>query len=211
MEICYNYCGDIMNLEDVFKALEDNQQIDNALKENIKELITVFHNAFPNYDLTDFKERLKTLKIAKKSKFVTAEVMNYDLVNNRLNINQTKLEEDYDARYVLMVALLLMITARTSKGKEKTKDYASIYAGFTSSLASTLVGNESDKTLYEDEVIAVNLLKDIIGSDAILNMYFENEPLYLFNAIQEANLDELEIKTILDKMNFNYSYYSCGA
>ena len=39
-----------------FEAIAENENISDALKENLKELITVFHRTFNEVDLTNFNE-----------------------------------------------------------------------------------------------------------------------------------------------------------
>ena len=52
-------------LEEVKVILDSNENLTPEVKDNLLELITIFHEIFKDVDLTTLKERLKTLKIKK--------------------------------------------------------------------------------------------------------------------------------------------------
>ena len=49
--------GDSMKLDAVLKAVDDNIELTDEMKDNFKELITIFNSFFPMVDLTNLKNR----------------------------------------------------------------------------------------------------------------------------------------------------------
>ena len=59
----------MIKLEDVFKAIDTNTNIDSEVKENIKELINIFNSTFPNIDLSNFAKKIMDFRIEKRRFF----------------------------------------------------------------------------------------------------------------------------------------------
>ena len=57
-------------LEEVKGILEGNTNLTLEVKDNLMELITIFHEIFKDVDLSTLKERLKTLKIKRESMYL---------------------------------------------------------------------------------------------------------------------------------------------
>ena len=74
-------------LEEVKVILDGNENLTNEVKDNLMELITIFHEIFKDVDLTTLKERLKTLKIKRESMYLVKMPCKYIPYNNEIAIN----------------------------------------------------------------------------------------------------------------------------
>ena len=134
----------MMVLDDTYAAIDAALNITDSLKENFKDLITIFHNTFKNVDLSNFNQRIKTLKIKSASKFITKIECEYVPSENTLYVNPKELENG-DAKNGLMQSLLKMITANDNfYGLNDNGKLEALNIGLTAIIADFLVGNESD-------------------------------------------------------------------
>ena len=165
-----------MTLEDVKVSLDNNPNLDNELRDSIYGLVDLFHHTYPNVSLNNLCTWLKTLQIKKSSKFVNKKVSRYDFRNNILEFNIEKINEGYDMKHVLMCELLNIITNNGEMtGFNKDNEYRALNAGYTEILTNNLVGNESDVSNLEPEVISTNMIAIIVGNDTMFNAYFNND------------------------------------
>ena len=163
-----------MDLNEIKNSLNSNPNLTDDIKESLMELISLFNSKFPNVDLTNLNNRLKTLKIIKGSKYLVKRSSSYNPINNEILINMSKINEN-DCRHVLMREILNVITARDNfTGFNQDNAYEALNIGYTERLANFLVGNETVSE-YEDEIVASNILEKIIGEDKMFNAYFNND------------------------------------
>lgn len=178
---------DIMN--QIEETLDKNTNISEAVKENIFELVNIFHHKFPNIDLTNLKERLSSLIIDSGSKYVYKEVSNYNPTSNMLTLNMAELAKDHDIKHVLMYELLHIITAKDNNfGFDKDNALIALNAGYTEILTNNLVGNDSDIEYHIDEVVATNLIANMIGNDIMFKAYFTNDFNLINNVLENVGL-----------------------
>ncbi len=178
---------DIMN--QIKETLDKNTNISEAVKENIFELVSIFHRNFPNIDLKNLNERLSNLIIDSGSKYVYKEISNYNPTSNVLTLNMTELAKDHDVKHVLMYELLNIITAKDNYvGFDKDNALIALNAGYTEILTNNLVGNDSDIEYHIDEVIATNLIANMIGNDIMFKAYFTNDFNLINNVLEKAGL-----------------------
>ena len=170
--------GDSMSLEEIKVALDGNSNLTDEIRDHFYSLICLFHEKYPNIDLTNLCNLLKTLKIEKSSKFVNKRISKYN-------------HEGYDMKHVLMFEILNMITNNGEyTGFNKNDKFRALNAGYTEILTNNLVGNDSDISALEDEVISTNMIAYIIGEDTIFNAYFNNDANLLTNKILEKGFGE---------------------
>lgn len=170
----------MVELEELKTSLDSNPYLTNNIKENFMELLSIFKSRF-NVDLNNAKERLKTVKVIKGSKFLVKRTSLYNPKDNEILISLSK--DDLDYKHVLMRELLNLITAKdTFTGFNKDNSYEALNAGYTEILTNFLVGNES-LCEYEDEIVEANLMAKLIGNDVMLNAYFNNNISIILNAI----------------------------
>lgn len=125
-------------------SLEENQQLNEGLKINFLELVTVFHKQFPEVNLETFNEKIKSLTIERGSKYITKKAMDYNIKNNILSINEEELA-NVDAKHELMIIVLQMITSKDGYyGFNKNNEFEALSAGVTEIIADFLVGNECE-------------------------------------------------------------------
>ncbi len=165
-----------MSIEDIKGTLENNGSISDELKDNIVALVEIFSNNFPNVSLEKLNNNLKTLKIKRVSKYVTNEVAYYSGASNTLYINYSKITDDDDVRHIIMHQLLHIITYNGRySGFNENNFFRALNEGFTEIITNNIVGNEGDKTYFDDEVVATNLLSSIVGVDVMERCYFNND------------------------------------
>lgn len=179
-----------MNIIDQIKEnIDNNSNISNEVKNNIMELVIIFNNKFPNIDLNNLANRLKTLKIELGSKYVYREVSQYNPTENVLVLNMSELSKDHDMKHVLMYELLHIITAKDNfVGFDKDNKLIALNTGYTEILTNNLVGNESDIDYHIDEVIATNVIANMIGNDVMYKAYFENDYNLMNTVLENAGL-----------------------
>lgn len=190
---------DIMN--QIEETLDKNTNISEAVKENIFELVSIFHQNFPNIDLSNLNNRLSNLVIDSGSKYVYKEISNYNPTSNVLNLNMEELAaKDHDMKHVLMYELLHIITAKDNcVGFDKDNALIALNTGYTEILTNNLVGNESDIDYHNDEVIATNLIANMIENDIMFKAYFTNDFKLINNVLENAGLGK-----VIEQMNFHY-------
>lgn len=174
----------MIKLEDVFKAIDTNTNIDSEVKENIKELINVFNSTFPNIDLSNFAKRIMDLKIEKSNKFINKRVVKYNLNTNILEFNTEEIDKGYDMKHILMHGLLNIISSNdVQSGFNYNDKFKALNAGYTEILTNNLVGNDSDLSYLDEEVISTNLIASMIGNDVLFEAYFGNDTNKLVSAL----------------------------
>ena len=167
-----------MDLNEIKNSLNSNPNLTD-IQDCLMELIYLFNRKFPNVNLNNLNERLKTLNIIRGSKFLIRKSSYYNPVANELLINLSKIDES-DCKHILMRELLNIITAKDNyTGFNKDNAYEALNIGYTERLANFLVGNDTESE-YEDEIVASNLLEKIIGEDKMFNAYFTNDASLIF-------------------------------
>lgn len=127
-----------------YESIDSNEFLSADLKENFKELITVFHQLFSKVDLSNFNERIKRLRIKKGSKFFITSDCEYNPRENILYINEDKIKM-VDVKHSLMMSVLSIITAKDNfYGFNDTGTLEGLNKGITELIANFLVGNEVD-------------------------------------------------------------------
>lgn len=178
-----------MTLEDVKLSLDNNQNIDDELKDNIYILTQIFHSKYPEIDLTNLCNNLKTLKIVKSSKFLNKRVSKYNFMTNTLEFNVEKIAEGYDMKHMMMFELLNIITNNGKMtGFNLNDKFRALNAGYTEILANNLVGNEGEISNLEPEVISTNMISLVIGDNILFNAYFNNDAESLAKSMLEKGI-----------------------
>lgn len=127
-----------------YNSISSNTNLTDSLKENFKELITIFHQNFKEVSLDNFNERIKGLDIKKGSKYLIKDAIVYKPMENVLYINEEELNH-VDAKHELMYALLTIITAKDNYfGFDTDGTLTVLNVGLTEMIANFLVGNESE-------------------------------------------------------------------
>lgn len=163
-------------LEEALSAIEENSTIDESVKDEIKKCIIIFNTFFPNISLENFSNRIKTIKIEKTNKLVSKKVFDYIAPQNILRFNVEKIKQDCDMKHIVMSALLNIITAHDNTyGFDKDNRLLTFNVGFTEILSNLLVGNEGEISYFDDEIIATNLMSELIGNDTFFTAYFSND------------------------------------
>jgi len=165
------------------ESLNSNLYLTDDIKENLYELTEIFNNQFPEVDLTNLEEKLKTLQIEKGSKFLVRGLSQYNPIENKIMITLSQLDDDTDCKHILMRELLNVITSKDNfTGFNNDNKYNALNIGYTEILTNLLVGNESVNE-YENEVIAADLMLTLIGEDYVFKAYFNNDIKYIMGAL----------------------------
>lgn len=127
-----------------YESIDNNESFSDALKENFKDLITIFHQNFKEVSLNNFNERIKRLSIKKGNKYLKKNAIEYNPKENVLYLNEEKLEH-VDAKHELMFAILTIISANGNNyGFDTDGKLKVLNVGLTEILTNFLVGNESE-------------------------------------------------------------------
>lgn len=167
-------------------TLYSNENIDNSVKENLLELITIFSSAFNEIDLTNLNTRLKTLKIKVESKFLVRMPCRYNAFTNEILINE-EMFSNCDARHWMMHCLLGVITGKENRFGFTTTDnkMIALCEGYTEILTNYLVG-DVENNYFTDEIIMTNLISKVIGEDTLFEAYFNNDSEKVLKAMVDA-------------------------
>lgn len=127
-----------------YQSIDSNETLNGPLKENFKELITIFHQNFKEVNLDNFNERIKKLNIKRGSKYLNKQAVNYDPKDNVLYINEEELKK-VDAKHDLMYAVLTIISSKNNYfGFDQDGKLKVFNIGLTEMITNFLVGNESE-------------------------------------------------------------------
>lgn len=177
------------NLDSIKVILDNNNNINNEVKDNLFELIVIFNNKFPEVTLDNLEKHLKYLKIKKTNKFLNQDISMYDYKNNVLYFNKALMNEQYDYRHILMFELINIISSNSFQtGFNSDGKFEALNTGYTEILANFLVGNNGEKLIYPNEAIYANMIGIIAGADKLFESYFKNDAKILLNALVEAGV-----------------------
>lgn len=196
------------DLDIIKKTLDSNPYLSAEIKENIFELIVLFNKNFPDIELNKFNEKIKDLKIEKISSFVSKRVSTYDINKNTIYLNEKQLQKDYDAKHILMLEILNIISiGKECNGFNYENKFEALNLGYTEVLANYLVGNDGEEMIYPNEAIMANLLSIIIGNDVMQTAYFKNDYKLLLDTVKKVGID-LAGKNGFMNWNSLANYYS---
>ena len=111
-------------------------------------------------------------------------------MTNTIEFNTEKINEGYDMKHTLMYELLGVITNNGQMtGFNQNDKFRALNAGYTEILTNNLVGNESDVSGLEPEVISTNMIAIIVGNDVLFNAYFNNDANMVTSAMLEKGFE----------------------
>lgn len=191
-------------IETIKSTLNANENITKEVKENLMELITLFHENFKDVDLTNLNERLGTLTIKPESAFLVKMPCKYVPFKNEIRVNVSKFAE-CDARHWLMHSVLGMVTAKDNYyGFNNENDsLLALNEGYTEMITRMLVG-DVEGNLFTDEMIMATLYGKLLGengNDILYSTYFGNNSQDLLKAVMAT--DERNVG-LIDAINSNY-------
>jgi hypothetical protein len=175
-------------LDEIKSNLATNENLTEEIKEEMFGLIVIFHQNFPDISLENLKEKVKDVKIGKLGVFERRGPLVYDVIRNEIAFSNKKLKDDYDANHLMMKGILGMITSNGEYyGFNKNNSLNALNIGFTEMLANFLVGNDGICD-YEEELLATDLVSQIIGRETLINAYFSNDAETVYKKLLEAEV-----------------------
>lgn len=178
-------------LESTLKAVDENKNITDEVKQTIKKLITKFSVIFSDVSLENLEKRIKNVTIVRTKKLVSKKPYEYRPMENELCFSLDALKNDYNADHLMMSGLLCMMTAHDNTyGFDKENALIHLNVGFTEMLSTFVVGNAGENPFYEEEYVTVNILAEIIGMETFYKAYFTNNPQMVLDKIKEAERRE---------------------
>lgn len=175
-------------LDEIRSNLAANDNLTKEVQEKIFELTVLFHQRFPSVSLERIKEKVKDVKLGRIGVFERKGPVIYDAVKNEICFSNKKLHEDYDANHLMMKGVLALISSNDSYyGFNKDDKLKALNIGYTEMLANFLVGNEGVCD-YEEELLATNLISQIIGEETLFNAYFNNDADTVYKKMLEAEV-----------------------
>ena len=187
-------------VEIIKNTLNENQNITPEVTENLMELVEIFSKKFPDIDLNNLNEKLKSLIIRRESMFLVKLPCQYNPHTNEILINLGRFEES-DAKHWMMHALLGVITAKDNHYGFNNEDdkLIALNEGYTEIITGYLTGDIEDN-FYFDETVITNLISDIVGKDVLYEAYFSNDT----NKILELISKESVLNGVNDILNAYY-------
>lgn len=171
-----------MDFKEVRDACASNKYIDAKLEQNILELLEIFTSTFRGVDLSGLINNLRTLTVEKTSTFVNPNAIDYNPKLNKLTINPKVLENTVDVKNLFMNILIRLIASKNGiTGFDTDGSFKALNLGYIASTANMLVGNENEYDKYQDEILAVNMFSEIVGTDTLFNAFFTNNPGLIYN------------------------------
>ncbi len=173
-------------IETIKNTLDSNENISKEVKNDLLELVNIFHENFKDIDLSNLNERLKTLIIKRESMFLVKMPCKYNPFTNEILVNYGLFNE-CDGRHWLMHVLLGIITAKDNHyGFNNENDsLLALNEGYTEIITNNLVGDVEDN-FFTDEIIMTNLIGKLIGDDTLFEAYFDNDSDRILKAMLEA-------------------------
>ena len=193
----------MVKIEDVLQTIDNNQNLSLEIKENFKDLLIIYTHNTNNIDLETINTNIASLKMEACSKYLIKEPLKYIEQDNTMYINTSEIEKDHDYRFLLMRQLMLMQTYKNDISKQRNSNFTPIYEGYASIGANLFVGNDSSNNLYEDEIITVNLLGQIVGIESIEELFVNNNSQLLVDNLSRSGNELDDIKSLTDIMNYN--------
>ncbi len=190
-------------VETIKKTLNENQNIAPEVSESLMELIQIFNERFPDVDLTNLNERLKSLIIRRESMFLIKLPCQYNPHTNEILVNLSKFE-DCDARRWMMRALLGVITAKDNYDGFNNGDnkFIALNEGYKEIITNYLAGEVEDN-FHFDEMIFTNLTSEIIGENVLFDAFFNNGASRIMELVNSESLlnDANDVLNAYYKMN----------
>lgn len=175
----------------------DIVSIINFYKNNISNYLNLFHQKFPNIDISSRNELIEKLEIKSKN---MKNKMEYNIKENTIYINSNILIVDEHSFVHELIHML------SSNGKNITgiaeKGFIQLNEGITEFLTNYLIINTTDNFSYINETIVANLFISIMG-EKLLNYYFNNDTLGFVTDIINY-VDSNKLIELLNEMNVNY-------
>ncbi|HHU54771.1 MAG TPA: hypothetical protein GXZ63_03020 [Mollicutes bacterium] len=193
----------MVKIDDVLQTIDNNQNLSLEIKENFKDLLIIYTHNTNNIDLETINTNIASLKMEVCSKYLIKEPLKYIEQDNTMYINTSEIEKDHDYRFLLMRQLMLMQTYKNDISKQRNSNFTPIYEGYASIGANLFVGNDSSNNLYEDEIITVNLLGQIVGIESIEELFVNNNSQLLVDNLSRSGNELDDIKSLTDIMNYN--------
>ncbi|MDD2180799.1 MAG: hypothetical protein PHW32_00265 [Bacilli bacterium] len=193
----------MVKVDELLNTIDNNQNLSLEIKENIKELINIYTSNTTNIDFETINTNIANLKIEATSKYLVSEPLKYNKTDETIYINTSEIEKEYDFKFLLMRELILMQTYKNDIGKLRKDQFNPIYEGYASICANTLVGNDSPHNLYEDEIISVNLLSQIVGFESIEELFVNNNSQLLIDNLSKTGNTIDDINELINIMNYN--------
>lgn len=172
--------------EELKEVLDKNNNL-KEIKDNIYSLIQIIMKNFPNIKYDYLKKNLETLKVKKVGKHLCTDYTYYNGKQNVLYINYSKIDDNDDIKHLMMYELLNITTFNGDFSGFNENNFLNAFnIGFTEILTNNLVGNEGNKSYHDDEVIATNLLSQIIGFETLFEAYFSNNARFVTSNLINA-------------------------
>lgn len=185
-----------MSIEDVKSALDYNQGLTDEVRDNLFSLCHILHQEYPEFDLTNLVNNLKTLQFKKAKKFISKRVSKYDFSENIVELNVDKMNEDYDFEHIMMSNILHIAT---NNGKQTGFDdgtFTALNEGYTEIVSNLLIGNESSVAYLDEEKSMADLMLRTLGNDVLEKAYFTNNTELLNKALVEKAVNVIELNNV---------------
>ncbi len=207
--------------EHLLEALRSNPNIRedknislNDMEYFLKEAISVLSEVFPNYNYRPYVlELLKNFDVSLSSRLFDKQPSEYKPVDNVIKMS---IDTGFDTKELYVKGLIELLTSKQKesiyKGFDGRLEYDGINNAYTAFLTSKCGGDFKKSIIdpYEDEVIFLQQLACIVGSD-VINASFEMGSFDLVEVkLNELGVTSNEIKVLLNLISNHYHTRSNG-
>lgn len=172
--------GDMMDL------LLKNKLLSSEVMGDVESIVSIILSSpIASYiDVNTIRKNVATLNVREANNALEPVV--YNSSENLINIDTNNIDQ-FDSKFLLTKSLLSLVSNKDkSSGLTKINGLKAIDEGIRDNIAESLVGNESELSMYDDEKIIVRLLESIYGNEILLDSFFNNKP--------EMLLDKMNVK-----------------
>lgn len=193
-------------LKVAYESIDSNNNLNDGLKENFKELVQIFHQNFGEVSLNNFSEKIKGLKIEKGNKYITKEVAEYNAGKNVMYLNEEKLASAPNgvaAHEMMYVTVALTAANNNSYGFDVDGKVKCLNVGVTEMIANALVLNEKEEIDNRKDLSAIvnMMLVPTMSVEQLTKAYFANDQKSIETAVESTN-EKDGIYKLIETLNY---------
>lgn len=189
----------MVKLEKVTENLQANQKLSSEFKGLFTDLITKFHLAFLDVDLTNLSKKVENVDLNVGNPYLQKRAVSYNTQTNVIELNERELKKPYDQKHLMMIAVMEIIAS----DKKKDPRFEALYQGLLTVVANNLVGNNGDINPHENEQILFNIVSDITTFDVVRDAFFEGKEASLESKLKQKVNNSSELEKVFEEARYN--------
>lgn len=183
-----------------------NKSLSSEVMGDVENIVSIILSSpiAPYIDTNTIRQNVATLNVKEANN--TLEPIVYNSRENVINVDANKIDE-FDSKFLLTKTLLGLMSNKSKEklsGLTKVNGLKAIDEGIRDNIAESLVGNESEISMYDDEKIIVRLLGEIYGEDVLLESFFDNNPEMLLDKMNVRHYGPIIDNQLMLDIHDNY-------